>query len=207
MKPGLFVLGDSISIQYGLYLEQMLRGICHSARKEGPEEATPNMAYSAGANGGDSSMALAYLRHRYEDARFTPDILLLNCGLHDVKTNPQTGQKQVSLEDYGRHLRQILTLVQQRSVSLIWVRTTAVDDVRHNSRVSEFHRFNRDVVAYNAEADAIFGAAGVSTIDLNRFTANLPGEVYCDHVHFEEPVRAQQAAFIAGHVTAILLAG
>ena len=204
MPPSLFVLGDSISIQYGPYLEQMLQGICGYARKEEVAEGAQTPDYPAGANGGDSSMALAYLRHRFEEEGFAPNMLLLNCGLHDVKTNPKTGRTQVSLADYARNLRQILALMQQRPIKLIWVRTTAVDDARHNSRVSEFHRFNRDVLAFNGAADEIFASAGTPIIDLNRFTANLFGEVYCDHVHFTEPVRAQQAAFIAGYTAATL---
>ena len=47
-------------------------------------------------------------------------------------------------------------------------------------------------------------AAGVPSIDLHAFTANLGGDPYCDHVHFREPVREQQAAFIAGWLAGFL---
>lgn len=40
--------------------------------------------------------------------------------------------------------------------------------------------------------------AGVPTVDLHTFTADLGPDLFCDHVHFTEPVRRLQAAFIAG---------
>jgi hypothetical protein len=41
-------------------------------------------------------------------------------------------------------------------------------------------------------------AVGIPIIDLHTFTRNLGLDLYCDHVHFHEAVRAQQAAFLAG---------
>jgi len=38
----------------------------------------------------------------------------------------------------------------------------------------------------------------VPVIDLNTFTLNLGADLYCDHVHYHEPIREKQAAFIAG---------
>ena len=40
-------------------------------------------------------------------------------------------------------------------------------------------------------------AAGVPALDLFSFTRSLEPDLYCDHVHFREEVRARQAAFIA----------
>jgi hypothetical protein len=45
-------------------------------------------------------------------------------------------------------------------------------------------------------------AARVPLVDLHGFTANLGPELYCDHVHFVDAVRRQQAAFLAGWVHA-----
>jgi len=57
----LYVIGDSISIQYGPYLEAALRGVMAYARKEGEEEALLNLDIPQGANGGDSGMVLSFL--------------------------------------------------------------------------------------------------------------------------------------------------
>lgn len=201
--PKLFVVGDSISIQYGPYLQQMLAGICTYARKAALSQNSPGLSYPADANGGDSAMVLAYLRHKAQEADFSPDYLLLNCGLHDIKTDPQTRRKQVSLQDYERNLRQILALISEEGLNLIWARTTPVDDQIHNRRVSEFQRYNQDVIAYNDLADKIFAQERIPIIDLYTFTLNLAEDVYYDHVHFTESVCAKQAAFIAGFVTAL----
>ena len=47
-------------------------------------------------------------------------------------------------------------------------------------------------------------AAGIPAIDLHGFTASIGPELYCDHVHFHEPVREKQAAFIAGWLMALI---
>ena len=194
----IYVIGDSISIQYGPYLEEMLRGVWQYGRKEGDEEARLNLDRPQGANGGDSSMVLDFLRGRADSGGIPADLLLLNCGLHDIKTDPATGYKQVPLPEYERNLRSILEL-RPRPGSLAWIRTTPCDERVHNRVPGPgFQRFARDVEAYNAAADAIMRAAGVPVLDLYTFTCNLGPELYCDHVHFADAIRRQQAAFIAG---------
>ena len=125
-------------------------------------------------------------------------MLLLNCGLHDVKTTPATGAKQVSLDAYRANLERIVAIVREMGPKLVWVRTTPADEKVHNAHMAAFHRFAADVVAYNAAADAVMSGAGVPMIDLHKFTMDQGGELFCDHIHFVEPVRQKQAAFIAG---------
>jgi len=197
----LFVLGDSISAHYGPYLQRMTRGVFEYARKEA-QEASPGLPLPAWVSGGDSSTVLAYLRERLDI--HAPDILLLNCGLHDLRTDPQSGAKQVALWDYQQHLYAIAQLVSDLDLHTTWVRTTPIDDDRHNTHQTGFHRFNRDVIRYNEIADAVFGEAGIPLIDLYTFTQNLGEDVFCDHAHFVEWVRELQAAFIAGHLLAII---
>ncbi|HEY3415707.1 MAG TPA: SGNH/GDSL hydrolase family protein [Armatimonadota bacterium] len=201
-QPSLFVIGDSISLQYGPYLQTMLTGRFRYTRKTGDEDALQNLDHPAGANGGDSGMVLAYLHARKDDPQFRPEILLLNCGLHDIKTDRQTGEKQVTLPQYRENLQRIVEIVREIGARLIWVRTTPVDDVQHNFLCSEFLRYDRDVVAYNHAADDIMTAAGIPVIDLYGFTRNLGGEPYEDHVHFIDTIRQCQAAYLAGHLTA-----
>ena len=45
-----YVIGDSISIQYGSHLEQCLRGVAAYARKEGANEALLNLDPPQGAH-------------------------------------------------------------------------------------------------------------------------------------------------------------
>jgi len=198
----LYVLGDSISVHYGPYLAQMLRGVLAYGRKEPVAQLSPDLPYPADANGGDSNMVLAYLREHL--AVFSPDPLLLNCGLYDLRTDPQDGAKQVPPDRYRANLHEIAQLVGRHTVRAFWVRTTPLDDEARNSRSVGFHRFHRDVILYNEIADAAFERAGVPIIDLYTFTLNLGDGLYCDHVHFTTRVRELQAAYIAGSLLAFV---
>lgn len=198
----IYVIGDSISIQYGPYLEAYLDGFMGYGRKEGEEAALLDLDVPQGANGGDSSMVLSFLRAKAAADGIDADILLLNCGLHDIKTDPQTGEKQVPLEQYRENLHAILDVVSVMRPRLVWVRTTPCDERVHNKPGMAFHRFAADCDAYNAAADAIMAGAGVAVLDLHTFTHNAGPEPYCDHVHFHEQIREKQGAFIAGWLVA-----
>lgn len=193
--PTLHVVGDSISIHYGPYLQAMLAGIMTYSRKTAPDGSTDD---SGAANGGDSSMVRAYLKTLKIELRF--DYLLINCGLHDIKRDPVTNQPQVPTDQYAASLRGIVAIADRITRRMIWVRTTPVIEERHNRLNTAFRRYEADVEAYNASADRIMREHAISIIDLFTFTRNLGSEVYVDHVHFTAEVRAQQAAFIAGHL-------
>jgi lysophospholipase L1-like esterase len=199
-----YVIGDSISIQYGPHLARFLGGIADYSRKEGEEEALLNLDQPQGANGGDSSMVLDFLRAKARSGWLDVDLFLLNCGLHDIKTDPATGARQVPVEQYTANLREVVRLVASMGPRprLVWIRTTPCDEAVHNCRNVGFHRFAADCAAYNRAADEVMAAAGVPAIDLHAFTLSLGPELYCDHVHFLEPVREKQAAFIAGWLAA-----
>lgn len=203
--PRLFVIGDSISIQYGPALERFIRGKFSYARKadEDFQRADEDLDVPAGANGGDSGMVLAYLRARRRLDPIKADVLLLNCGLHDIKTDPATGTKQVPLAQYRANLETILSETRTEFPRIIWVRTTPVFDDIHNSRSTSFHRFGRDVDAYNAAADQIMAGAGIPCVDLHGFSLSFLPEGFCDHVHFTESARELQAAFLAGALDAM----
>jgi hypothetical protein len=201
--PRLFVLGDSISIQYGPYLQAMLAGRFAYDRKTGEEEAVRDLDIPLGANGGDSRMCLAYLNKRCTEPAFKPDIFLLNCGLHDVKSDPRTAEKQVPILEYVANLTAMLDLMQPRC-RVVWVRTTPVNEPQHNTPIMTFHRFNADIDRYNARADALMRTRGVASIDLHRFVRTLGplGDLLQDGRHYHEPIRRLQAAFIAGWLDA-----
>ncbi len=196
--PRVYVIGDSISIHYGPFLERYGRGKFVYARKQGEEEALLNLDRPQGANGGDSAMVLTFLKGLLASAKPAPDLLLVNCGLHDIKTNPQSGQRQVPLDAYTRNLRALAALCRRHQAEWAWIRSTPVADAVHNKPGMEFFRYARDLEAYNAAADAVMAAEGVPAIDLYTFTRNLGDDLFCDHVHFHEPVREKQAAFLAG---------
>jgi len=193
----LFIVGDSISIQYGPYVKALTADYLHYDRKRGEAEALVDLDKPVGANGGDSSMVLAYLLEE-QSKGVQYDVLLLNCGLHDIKTDIVTKEKQIPLNEYANNLERIVEIAQTMSRQFIWVKTTdAVEEV-HNKPDSSFHRFHEDVVTYNACADEIMEKHGVPTIDLYTFTRTFGEEAYCDHVHYNEDIRRLQAAYIVG---------
>ena len=172
LHPALFVLGDSISLAYGPTLERMLAGRFTYNRKGYALLGGQNTDSSL-VNGGDSQSVCTFLQS--EASQLGPDcsILLLNCGLHDLRVNLQSGAHQVELVNYLRNLEQIIALVRSLSQNLVWVRTTPVADVLHNRLSLDFHRHNADVIAYNAGADTVMQEAGIPSIDLYRFTLSL----------------------------------
>ena len=158
--------------------------------------AESNLDIPQGANGGDSHCVLAYLRFRREKDPIRADILLLNCGLHDIKTDPATGSRQVTPEQYEANLRQIVEEAAAMGAQVAWLRTAPVIDEWHNSRVP-FHRSEADVETYNRIADRVMHEAGAHIIDFHAFCQTLLPEGLIDHVHYNEAARARQGQFIA----------
>lgn len=196
----LFILGDSISIHYRPVLAEMTKGKWSFEINEREKNlAEIDLNNPDGLNGGDSARVLGKIESYQRQGILDYDAMLLNCGLHDIKRDKETGSYQVALEDYKANLEKITASLATQKGKLFWVRTTPVEDERHNSKCG-INRFAADVDAYNQAADAIMQRAGVPMIDLFAFTLNLSGEKYIDHVHYNDSVRAAQAAFIAGHI-------
>lgn len=199
----LFVIGDSISMQYGPHLKQIVEGRFRYDRKGGEQEAIVDLDRPEGANGGDSSMVLSYLNDlRAAGASF--DLLLLNCGLHDIKIDKATEAVQVAEEPYRSNLKEIAALASGMAREVVWIRTTdAVDHVHNESPISSslsFRRFHADVVRYNEIADEVFREHRIPCLDLYRFTRVFGHSAYSDHVHFTDEISRLQAAYIAGYL-------
>ena len=201
-----FLLGDSISLQYGPFLAEMLADRFVLQQKEGQERALANLDLPVGANGGDSSHCLRYARASQRLRDDPPRYFLLNCGLHDIKADPATGSLVTPPDLYTANLRDLVQLLQSLGTRLIWLSTTPVDEAAHNPPSAGFFRFNRDVQRYNQAAADVMARARVPVIDLHRFTLSLgtPAQTLYDGRHAHEPVRRLQAAYIAGWLDASL---
>lgn len=195
--PKLFVLGDSHSIQYGAYLKYALRQDFEYGRKG----ENGDVLQSKDANGRSSVEVLQYLQAAIATGKFKPDILLLNCGMHDLRIDAATGKHYVSLAEYERNLRAIFELLKENNIKTVWVRTAPVNDLRHANRYVDGIRRNSDVIAYNKVADKICNEFGIQKIDLYKHTLSLKGNLWQDHVHFNHEVRKSQAAYIASQLT------
>ena len=206
-QPSVFVIGSSTTLLMHPYLEQMLRGVCAYSRKgsedSGIRQAMEDLDVPVGASAGDSEMVLDYLRALDQVGTFRPDVVLLHVGMHDIKTDPSTGRKQLSLARFRENVENIVNWFGAKGIQLIWIRPGPLDEALHNSRNSAFLRFEADLHAYNEAADSILQRHGLPVLDLARFTRRLGpmDQLLKDHVHFVEDVVRQQAAFIAGYMT------
>jgi len=195
----LLVIGDSISLGYGPDLKSMLVNEFEYTTKNANADAG-NLDFPTGPNGGDSRMVLAYLRTLKGDKNFHADLLLLNCGLHDVKTDRKTNKIVIDSEHYANNLDSIFRLLRKMKLPIIWVRTTPVNDSIHNSKNVGFYRYNKDVLRYNEIADSICRRHKVLVVDLYSFTDQFPVSAYADHVHYKPEFAKLQAAYIAGYI-------
>jgi lysophospholipase L1-like esterase len=197
--PKVFVIGDSISMHYGPYLEKSLAGFFVYDRKRGSENSLddPN-----GSNGGDSNMVVSYLKELKGNPNFKTDYLLINCGLHDIKRNSRNSNPQVSLDQYSKNIIEIISISKEVGAKLIWINSTPVVDSIHNSK-AEFIRYDEDVIKYNNESAKIMTEMGVPVIDIYTFTKKFIPKGYVDHVHFNNEVRQKQADFIAENLVTI----
>lgn len=204
MNHSIFVIGDSISIGYGPTLERALVGHASYARKGGEAEALQNLDIPVGANGGDSGMVLEYLRSLQAEGFLKQTLLVLNCGLHDIKVQPDGDARQVPLEAYQTNLQTIATITPALAEQVVWVRITPVIEERHNSR-KPFWRYQADVDAYNTAADAIAHGNGWRSIDLHAFVRAQGEHAFTkDGVHFKAGAEAEQGCFIAGFLASLL---
>lgn len=198
--PGIFLMGDSISIHYGPYLIKDLAGVTVVDQKK--IETLQGKEFSR--NGGDSKRVLAYLTAKLAQPGFHPDYIILNCGLHDVGRDTVTRQLQVPADEYKANLEKIFSMIREKNIRIIWVTTTPVVDSIHNSRTKLLYRYTADLENYNRIAAAVCKEFAVDTVDLHDFTQTLGADAYIDNVHYKEEIRALQAAYIAGSVRVIL---
>mgnify|MGYP005848844859 CR=1 FL=1 len=208
MPTALFVLGDSVSMHYGPHLQRALGPTFAYARKGSVATADAvEVPTDDNANGGDSRMCLAYLRDRCSDPAFAPDLLLLNCGLHDVKQPPGGGPLQVPLDEYAANLRAMAALLADTRprTRLVFATTTPVCEEHHNGPRSGIWRCQRDVDQCNDAARAVMVEVGAPVVDLAAFTLTQgdPRDTLPDGRHFTEPVRAAQGVFLAGWLHAL----
>jgi lysophospholipase L1-like esterase len=198
-QPAVHLVGDSISINYHETLTALAEGNYEYTRKGGLAEAEANLDQAVGANGGDSARVLSYLDQALGAGIINAPYLVVNCGLHDIKTESARGSRQVELADYRNNLQALVRRVRLAGKQLIWITTTPVDEARHQRFSNSFHRYEADLAAYNRVAAEIMESARIPVIDLYAFTIDLiqsEGDPFRDHVHFRPDVSERQGAFV-----------
>lgn len=202
MGKKILIIGDSISLAYGKYLNEFLIDDYILIRKSGINEAFKNLDNVKGANIGDSNNALMYIKNEYlSNNKY--DIILFNCGLHDIRVDRYNKLIQVDELKYKVNIENMVKIISKMTNKSIWINTTIINDRIHNNRNVGYLRYNNDVVKYNDIANEIMEKNNIQSIDLYKFTQDLVGEIYLDHVHFKEEIVKLQAEFIAGHINSL----
>lgn len=202
--PRIMLLGDSVSLGYGSALAQQMQGKAVVFRLGDLGKAMTNLDKPTGANGGNSERVLQILNSAQQKGEAKADWLLLNCGLHDIKTNPRSGARQIPLAQYEKNLKACVDTANRMNIRVIWVTITPIVDELHNTQMARFHRYAADVDAYNEAAKRVMNEAGAPILDLYTFSKTLIPGGFKDHVHFTPDAAAKQAEFLARELTPLL---
>ena len=201
-----FLLGDSINLDYGQYVPSFLKPGIHTYGKPGAEEAYQNLDIPIGGNGGDSRMVLEYLQQETNSRVLDCDCFIFNCGLHDLKRSTKTYLLQVPPEEYEANLQAIVDRMRSRGAKVVFINTTPTDQTRYGA-IKSFYRLTADVPEYNRIAHGVMARNQVPVIDLYGFTQALGlsgDELFRDHTHFTPAVIKLHSAFIAGFINALV---
>lgn len=206
-RPSVLVVGDSISNHW---MESLPAALGSAASCTGGSDWSGTDWSKGDGTGCDSTQALAYVVATLRDDSATPDILLLNCGLHDIKRSVVDGRYQVGPERYRENLDAIVAHIRSVSTTLVWVSTTPVvtgpDGTTRTAPSTayanaSFERTNETVDWYNKIAASLMRQHDVPILPLHDFSAEAfadiaQGGTY-DSVHFTPICRRQQAAYVA----------
>ena len=190
-KPIVLIIGDSIAIGYTPFVADALAGEANVVHHEG--------------NGGDSGNVLAKLDAWLAALGESAAVIHVNCGLHDIKINRQSGGHQVEIGEYEANLRAILSRLARSGAKLMWATTTPVIEDRHRS-AKDFDRLNKDVDACNVVARRVMGESGVPMNDLHAAAAgcDLTSILSGDGVHFTEDGYRMLAGVVAERIREVL---
>ena len=172
--PKVVLIGDSIMGGYAPTVQRQLAGL---AETKGLSRTT-------------SSNVLARLD---EVISLQPDVIHLNCGLWDLIVLTNTGNAQVSLDEYKSNLEKIFQrLHQETQAKVIWATTTPVNQQKQqNPRPKGYGRIVRreaDVMVYNKGSIEIAKRLGIKYDDLFSVMtrAGRDDHLKDDGVHFNE---------------------
>ena len=147
------LIGDSISIGYTPHVAALLAGEFDVVHHEG----------NAGDSGNVGDRLDAWLA-----ADADAQLIHFNVGLHDMRCWHDERGVHVPLEQYRDNLAEIVGRLKATGKALVWATTTPVIGRRIEASGAAFVRRNKDVVAYNAVAAEVVGAAGIPVNDLFR---------------------------------------
>jgi lysophospholipase L1-like esterase len=184
------LIGDSIRLHYQ---PLVTRALATEAVVLGPME-----------NCGTSTDILAQINEWIFD--YCPDIVHLNCGLHDLRIDAGVSTHQVPIDKYAANLDEIFALIGKGGRrTLIWATLTPVNEQWHqDSRPSR--RYESDVALYNKTALDRAHKHGARINDLHRAVTAAGSDRLLgpDGVHFTEEGYVFLAAAVVSAVRGCL---
>jgi len=136
--PRVLLIGDSISIGYGLPVRKLLAGKMNVHRIPG--------------NGGPASNGVFMMDSWLGKEKW--DVIHFNFGLHDLK-RLDDGEAQVAMEAYRRYLQLIVQRLKKSSARLIFTTTTPVP----GGKVSPPRRSTDVIEYYRVAVNDLYGFA------------------------------------------------
>jgi len=172
--PKVLLVGDSITGYYTPAVQRQLAGVADATR----------LFRSTSSN------CLALLD---EVVSAQPDVIHLNCGLWDLIVSTNTGNAQVSLDEYKSNLEKIFQRLRQEThVTVIWATTTPVNEQKQqNPRPKGYGRIVRreaNVKVYNRASIEIARRFGLKYDDLFEVMTRAGRDEHLkdDGVHYNE---------------------
>ncbi|MCA9080532.1 MAG: SGNH/GDSL hydrolase family protein [Planctomycetaceae bacterium] len=174
--PKVVLVGDSIRLSYTDEVRELLKGEVELV--------------SPAANGGDSANVLRHLQRWVIEQQ--PDLVHLNCGIHDTKKFHATGEHQVSPEQYANNLRQIVKMIREETdAQVVFATSTPILDERAAQvrKERDYALLNASIQQYNQIAVDVMRELKVPVNDLHRLLAvppegiQLPELIVTDGVH------------------------
>lgn len=166
----LILIGDSIRMGYQA---DVIRELANLADVWAPTQ-----------NGGNSANILQHL-DEWIISR-SPDVVHINCGLHDLRKDFDTGEPAISINQYESNLRALLKrILAETNCTVTWAMTTPVNEIWHHERKG-FDRLEADVASYNAVACKVVDDLDIPINDLFRVITDAGRDNYLtpDGVHF-----------------------
>ncbi len=184
------LIGDSIRIGYQDGVYERLAGRAH--------------VHGPSANGGTSRNILEHMDEWL--GALSPDIVHVNCGLHDLKREFGSEVSAVPLDEYAENVRSILRrLKKQTSAAVAWALTTPVNQEWHHKN-KPFDRFEADVMAYNLAAAAAADELSIPVNDLFAVVMKNGRDelLQPDGVHFKPTGCELLAEQVSGFIVCLL---
>lgn len=166
------LIGDSICMGYFNVVERLLG---EEVQLWMPEEGGKTTDYT-----------LSHIGEWISGRR--PDVVHINCGLHDLAQDFDAVEPRIPLAEYARNVQSILTYINEETgASIVWALTTPVIEAWHHENKG-FDRFENNVTLYNEAAGKVAKKLSIPVNDLYSVVMEARPErlLNADGVHFKE---------------------